>query len=178
MQPPLPDLWNGEILGYMIHWNVHGVSLTENNTNMHSVSHFQLKTVRERLPKTKIVFKCEMEFKLIVIWLSIALEEFLPILLQVHKLYDPTDQRTDIQRAEDKTASKIYQVWCVREGLQQRRIWTKICAGYGHDSGRRYVTTLTTEVHNSSYFHTFHTALFDEAYGFVMCINLIKKTSL
>ncbi|XP_049798773.1 Down syndrome cell adhesion molecule-like protein Dscam2 [Schistocerca nitens] len=37
-KPPIPDSWNGDILGYIVHWNIHGSPVLVNNTtNKHIV---------------------------------------------------------------------------------------------------------------------------------------------
>ncbi|XP_046991962.1 Down syndrome cell adhesion molecule-like protein Dscam2 [Schistocerca americana] len=51
-KPPLSDTWNGDILGYAIHWNLHGAShLDTNNTN--SITVRGLTTTELRLKELK-----------------------------------------------------------------------------------------------------------------------------
>ncbi|XP_049771417.1 Down syndrome cell adhesion molecule-like protein Dscam2 [Schistocerca cancellata] len=46
-KPPLPDTWNGEIVGYTVHWSLHGASFSDsNNTNTSSVRGLQNTEIR------------------------------------------------------------------------------------------------------------------------------------
>ncbi|XP_049765530.1 Down syndrome cell adhesion molecule-like protein Dscam2 [Schistocerca cancellata] len=51
-KPPPPDTWNGNILGYIVHWNIHGMApLDTNSTNTHLVR--GLMTTEARLKQLK-----------------------------------------------------------------------------------------------------------------------------